>query len=102
MYLLSGDGIAQPWNWDWTKQPWLPLPGSGGSAPTRTEDEIIDDELKHGLSVGQLTDKIFGNRHPEFRGCSLPRSCQELRELQREWARIHAKIEGRKKNLPKL
>lgn len=102
MYLSSGAGIAQPGNWDWTKQPWLPLPGSGGSAPTRTEDEIIDDELKHGLSVGQLTDKIFGNRHPESRGCSLPRSCQELRDLQREWARIRAKIERRKRSLSKL
>jgi hypothetical protein len=71
-----------------------------------TEDELIDDEIKRGTNVNDLTNKIFWDRHPEFRGCRLPRSCQELEQLQREWALIRAKVatkkdQGRRKNLPK-
>ncbi len=105
MYLFNRNGLAQWWK-DWpVPQPWSPIwPGGGGR--TATEDELIDDEIKHGLSVDQVTDKVLWNRHPEFRGCRLPRSCQELAQLRREWASIRAKVEAKKdrggrKNVPK-
>ena len=92
--MLNGDGLGQWWRKDWTGPPWGPIwPGGGGRSVT--EDELIDDEIKHGLSVDQVTDKVLWNRHPEFRDCRLPRSCQELTQLQREWARIRVKIETR-------
>jgi hypothetical protein len=71
-----------------------------------TEDERIDDEIKRGTSVNDLTNKVFWDRHPGLRGCRLPRSCRELEQLQREWALIRAKVatkkdRGGRKNLPK-
>jgi hypothetical protein len=68
-----------------------------------TEDEVIDDEIKRGTSVNDLANKVFWNRHPELRDCRLPRSCQELEQLQREWALIRAKVATKsgRKNLPK-
>ena len=65
-----------------------------GRSPT--EDEVIDDEIRRGTSVNDLTNKIFWNRHPEFRDCRLPRSCQELEQLQREWALIQGKVAAKK------
>lgn len=77
-----------------------------GGGRSKTEDEIIDDETKRGTIVDDFANKIFGNRHPELRDCRLPRSCQELEKLQREWARIRAKVaakkgQGGRKNVPK-
>lgn len=98
MYLRSEDGLAQPERWFDPRWFQLPLPGS---AKEPTEDELIDEQMKPGYTVGQITDKVFGILHPEFRGCSLPRSCQELVRLQREWTRLRAKVEGRQKKPPK-
>ena len=106
MYLLNEDALAQWRPRDWTvPQPWTPIWPWGGARGV-TEDELIDDEIKQGTSVNDLTDKVLWNRHPELRGCRLPRSCQELEQLQREWALIRAKVEtkkdrGGRKNLPK-
>ena len=105
MYFLNEDRLAQWWpreeNWPVPSIIW---PGGGGRSPT--EDELIDDEIKRGTSVNDLTNKIFWNRHPEFRDCRLPRSCQELQRLQRDWALVRAKVATKKdqagrKNLPK-
>jgi hypothetical protein len=89
MYLFSGDVLGQP--------------------PLRvTEDTLIDDELKRGTSVNELVNKVFWQRHPEFRGCRLPASCNELKQLQEEWKRIHAKVATKKewgdrlRNIPKF
>ena len=104
MYLLNEDGLAQFWPREghWPVPPiW---PGAGGPAPT--EEEIIEKEIKRGTSVNDLTNEIFWDRHPEFRDCRLPRSCQVLEQLQREWALIRAKVAAKKdragpKNVPK-
>jgi hypothetical protein len=96
MYLLSDDGVSE-WSRDWDKNwPLGPLifPGGGGAAPT--EDEVIVDEIRQGTSVNDLTNKLFWSRHPEFRDCRLPRSCQELEQLQREWSLIHGKVTAKK------
>ena len=105
MYFLNEEGLAQ---WprrgeDWTLPPII-WPGGGGRNPT--EDEVIDDEIRRGTSINDLTNKVFWNRHPEFRDCRLPRSCRELEQLQREWALIQGKVaakkdQGGRKNLPK-
>ena len=103
MYLLNEDGLAQwPGEKNWPVPPII-WPGGGGRS--MTEDEFIDDEIKRGASVDNLTDKVFQDRHPELRGCRLPRSCQELERLQREWRLIRAQVATRKergarKNLP--
>ena len=106
MYLLNEDGLAEWWrgrdeNWPF---PPIILPSGGGTIPT--EDEVIDDEIRRGTSVNDLTNKIFWTRHPEYRDCRLPRSCQELEQLQREWTLIRAKVATKKdrgggKKLPK-
>ena|SRR5262245_54179687 len=94
MYLLNDEGLAQwPWKDDWPAPPII-LPWGGGRS--LTEDEIIDDEIKRGASVNDVTNRVFGNRHPELRDCRLPRSCQELERLQREWAQIRAKVATKK------
>lgn len=95
VYFLNEDGLAQWPRWDdnWPLPPIL-WPGAGGRSPT--EDERIDDEIKHGTDVNDLTNKVFWDRHPEFRGCRLPRSCQELQQLQRQWALIRGKVESKK------
>ena len=96
MYLLSDDGVSE-WSRDWDKNwPLRPLifPGGGGAAPT--EDEVIADEIRRGTSVNDLTNKLFWSRHPEFRDCRLPRSCQELEQLQREWSLIQGKVTAKK------
>ena len=51
MYLLDDDGLAQPrpWSENW---PFPPI-WAGGRSPT--EDELIDDEIKRGTSVNDLT-----------------------------------------------
>ncbi len=102
MYFLNPD-LAQ-----WPGERNLPLPSIiwGGRGKSVTEDELIDQEIKRGASVDNLTDKVFQDRYPELWGCRLPRSCQELQRLQREWRLIHAKIAMRKargevKNVPK-
>lgn len=105
MYFLNEDGLAQWWpreeNWPVPPVIW---PRGGGRSPT--EDELIDAEIKRGTSINDLTNKIFWNRHPEFRDCRLPRSCQELEQLQRDWVLVRAKVATKKdqgggKNLPK-
>jgi hypothetical protein len=105
MYLLNENGLAQwpprPEDWPWPRILW---PGAEGRSAT--EDELIEDEIKRGTSVNDLTNKVFWNRRPEFRDCRLPRSCQELEQLQREWALLRAKVATKKdrgggKNLPK-
>jgi hypothetical protein len=95
MYLLSDDGVSE-WSREWDRWPLGPLifPGGGGAAPT--EDEVIDNEIKRGTSVNDLTNKLFWDRHPEFRDCRLPRSCQELEQLQREWSLIQGKVTAKK------
>jgi hypothetical protein len=103
MYLLSEDGLAQ---WPRGKKLdvppiWVPWGGGKSKLPERgerslTEDELIDDEIKRGASVNDLTNRVFSNRHPELRDCRLPRSCQELERLQREWALIRAKVATKK------
>jgi hypothetical protein len=96
MYLLNEDDLAE-WprgrdeNWPF---PPIIIPGGGGPPPT--EDEVIADEIKRGTSVNDLTNKLFWSRHPEFRDCRLPRSCQELEQLQREWSLINGKVTAKK------
>ena len=90
MYLLNEAGFGQP----------LRLP------PKVWENKLIDDEINHGTSVKDLTNKVFWLRHPELRGCRLQASCRDLKQLQQEWMRIHAKVSTSKewrdrlKNLP--
>ena len=57
MYLLNEAGFGQP----------LRLPPEKVS-----ENKLIDDEINHGTSVKDLTNKVFWLRHPELRGCRLP------------------------------
>jgi hypothetical protein len=89
MYLLNKDGLGQP--------PRMVM-----------EDKLIDDEIKRGTSVKDLTNKVFWHSHPELRGCRLPASCNELKQLQKEWKRIHARVATKKewgdrlKNIPEL
>ena len=95
MYLLSEDGVAE-WSRDWDKNwPFPPIIIPGGGVPP-TEDEVIDNEIRRGMSVNDLTNKLFWSRHPEFRDCRLPGSCQELEQLQREWSLIHGKVTAKK------
>jgi hypothetical protein len=105
MYFLSEDGFSQLWprdeNW-----PFPPMIFPGGGGRTMTEDERIDDEIKRGTSVNDLTNKLFWDIHPDFRECRLPRSCQELERLQREWSLIRGGVaskidQARLKNAPK-
>ena len=105
MYFLSEDGLAQLWpqREDW---PFPPIIFPGGGGRTMTEDERIDDEIKRGTGVNDLTNKLFWDRHPEFRDCRLPRSCQDLERLQREWSLIRGRVASKKdqagrKNAPK-
>lgn len=93
MYFLNEDGLAQwPRGENWPMPPPLWFPGGR----SMTEDELIDDEIKRGVSVNDLTNRVFSDRHPELRDCRLPRSCQELERLQREWALIRAKVATKK------
>ena len=96
MYLLNEDGLAEWWRERDQNWPFPPIifPGGGGTIPT--EDEVIDDEIRRGTSVNDLTNKLFWNKHPEFRDCRLPRSCQELEQLQREWSLIQSKVTAKK------
>ena len=96
MYLLNEDGLAEWWRERDQNWPFPPIifPGGGGTIPT--EDEVIDDEIRRGTSVNDLTNKLFWNRHSEFRDCRLPRSCQELEQLQREWSLIQSKVTAKK------
>jgi hypothetical protein len=94
MYLLNDGGLAEWWREENWRFP-LDIIGRGGG-PRPTEDEVIDNEIRRGTSVNDLTNKIFWTRHPEYRDCRLPRSCQELERLQREWKLIHGKVTAKK------
>jgi hypothetical protein len=103
MYLLNEDGLAMWPDKNWPDLPDFFRPGGGRSI---TEDELIDDEIKRGASVNDLTNRVFWDRHPELRDCRLLRSCQELERLRREWALIRAKVatkknQGARKKSPK-
>ena len=59
MYLLNEDGLAEWWrgrdeNWPF---PPIILPSGGGTIPT--EDEVIDDEIRRGTSVNDLTNNCL-------------------------------------------
>lgn len=54
MYLLNKDGLAQWPTRRWPPDPWPVWTRGGGRSVT--EDELIDDEIKHGNSVNNITD----------------------------------------------
>jgi hypothetical protein len=57
------------------------------------EKKLIDDGIKLGTSLNDITNAVFWHRHPEFRACRLPASCDALKQLQKEWMGIHKKVE---------
>jgi hypothetical protein len=82
MYLLNEGRLARWWPREETWPVFPPIIRPRREGRSVTEDELIDDEIKGGTSVNDLTNKVFWGRHPELRGCHLLRSCQELEQLQ--------------------
>jgi hypothetical protein len=66
-----------------------------------SEDKFIDEELKRGTSVKDITNEIFWGRHPQIRGWRLP-TCAGLNQLYDEWKRIQKKVEVKNMDIFKV